>query len=411
MIGFLISVWVALIGAERIDFLDGGGSFVLTPFLILSPLIILIGLVCVIYRDSNSRWSFNLSAAIIPFVLSVLAFLILNLAATIFGLDVTLGARRFILLMLILVYSSTIFLLLGKSINPTRALVHGAYVGLAVYFLFSAAELVNWLTGMFTNMPVINLVSATIGPFVPRVSGMSLDPNRGGMLIVVYTFIIIRFAGRSKIRTTCFWLAAVMLLLTLSKTALIAAAVMLLVLSFQNPGWAVRNRRTIFNLAIGLAIISFLIFHSVDIGGADAPFNLEEAIAERLAVSEEKSGGIHLALLMRGFEVAFSSMKNLLVGIGFGASHAVLNDFFPGNKYANFHCGYISVMVESGILSLGLFLFLYFYPVFRRKSYLPLILAIASFNLFYQLTLDPFFWFCMLLFWNNFGVTRRNRST
>ena len=218
MIGFLISVWVALIGAERIDYFDGGGSFVLTPFLVLSPLIILIGLVWVIYKDSNSRWSFNLSPAIIPFVLSVLAFLILNLAATIFGLDVTLGARRFILLMLILVYSSAILLLLGKSVNPTRVLVHGAYAGLAVYFLFSVAELVNWLTGMFTNMPIINLVPATIGPFAPRVSGMSLDPNRGGMLIVVYTFIIIRFARHSRIRTICFCLAAVMLLLTLSKT-------------------------------------------------------------------------------------------------------------------------------------------------------------------------------------------------
>jgi hypothetical protein len=287
--------------------------------------------------------------------------------------------------------------------NASHILAIGAYVGLGVYIFFCVMEFLNWLTGAFSNLPFINFVPATIGPFAPRVSGMSIDPNRGGMLVVVYMFILIIFAPRSRLRTVAFILSIILLFLSMSKTALIAFVVLLLVLSFQNPGWTRKYRRTIFNSLLGITVITFLIFHLIDFGGPETPFDLKEAVNERLAMGEDRSGGIHLALLKRGFEISLLSIKNLFLGIGFGSSHVVLNDYFPGNKYANFHCGYLSILAESGLLSLCLFIFFYFFPAFNRKRYLPLILSIASFSLFYQLTLDPFFWFCLLLFWNNFG--------
>ncbi len=410
IISFLISAWIALLGAERIDFLNGDGPFILTPFLTISPLIIVIGLYWSLAKDTHRPWPFNIPDRTIPFVLAVLAFLILNLISIMFGLDPTLGTRRIVLLALILIYSSVILILMVRLENPVRILVHGAYAGLALYALFCGLEFICWLDGSFGHLPLINLVPATIGPFAPRVSGMSLDPNRGGMLVVVYGFLLIKFAPRSGLRTWSFLLAVVLLLLSLSKTALIAGAVMVIVLSLSTPGWTLKNRRAILNVIMGLAVIIVLILYLVDIGGPESPFDLEQALTERLAMGQDRSGGIHLALIQRGLEISFSSIENLLVGIGFGSSHMVLDDFFPNNKYANFHCGYLSILVESGLLSLLVFIFIYLYPAVMRREYLPLILALAVFNLFYQLTLDPFFWFSILLLWNNLGDRTSFRS-
>ena len=45
MSNLLLAAWVMLIGADRIDLIGGGGTFVLTPYLALTPLIVLLELV------------------------------------------------------------------------------------------------------------------------------------------------------------------------------------------------------------------------------------------------------------------------------------------------------------------------------------------------------------------------------
>jgi hypothetical protein len=40
MSNVLLALWIALIGADRIDLAGGHGPFILTPFLALSPLVL-----------------------------------------------------------------------------------------------------------------------------------------------------------------------------------------------------------------------------------------------------------------------------------------------------------------------------------------------------------------------------------
>jgi hypothetical protein len=78
--------------------------------------------------------------------------------------------------------------------------------------------------------------------------------------------------------------------------------------------------------------------------------DLASLLQERADFQAGASGGIHLDLIRRGLDVFGSSPWNFLFGIGVGNSPVVLQDFFPGNPYANFHSLYIAVLVEGGAL-------------------------------------------------------------
>jgi O-antigen ligase len=406
-----IYLWIALIGADRIDLLNGSGPFILTPFLVLSPPIILAGVSWLLCRRPDSSLSFKVSRRLIPLFFSITAFLIAILLSIIFGADVELGIKRYILLLLDLVFCSSMLIILNKLKNPAKTLVIGSYMGIAICALFCIAQFQNWPTDTFGAVPFLDLTSPSIGVFAPRLSGVSIDPNRGGLLIIVYSFLIMKFAVPSKVRTASLVVAAVLLLLTLSKSAIASCVVLVLVRTLQKPEWLGPRKRAIKYFVVVVIVVIPLAFYFVDYLQRESAINIEEVLTERLSASDETSGGIHLALVAKGFDLVLSHAKILFLGIGFGASHTVLNDFFPDNNYANFHSIYISLLVEGGIFSLLLFLFIYFYPVLGRRHYLPLILALACFNLFYQLILEPVFWLCILLFWNNFGFKQRELQT
>jgi hypothetical protein len=125
---------------------------------------------------------------------------------------------------------------------------------------------------------------------------------------------------------------------------------------------------------------------------------VSKPVTQRLSTSEG-SAQDHLTLLERGLNEATASPERALLGLGFGNSHLALQDFFPGNKYGNFHSMYVSTFAESGVVALLLLLILLGVPFIMSPTWRGIIAASAAFNLFYQTTTDPLFWFLLAFAW------------
>ena len=71
------------------------------------------------------------------------------------------------------------------------------------------------------------------------------------------------------------------------------------------------------------------------------------------------------------------------------------------DKNANFHSQYISIFVENGLFAFISFLFLtLLIPIMSTKNiFLPIVLGIFFFNIFYQLLNEPLYWFILLFFY------------
>ena len=111
------------------------------------------------------------------------------------------------------------------------------------------------------------------------------------------------------------------------------------------------------------------------------------------------SADVHISLFKRAYEFSTDSPLNFLVGNGFQASQNLLKDYFPDNKYANFHSLYLTLIVESGFFSLIAILIFLAYPIIFKVSLRPILIGVVVFNIFYQSILDPVFWFIYLFGW------------
>jgi hypothetical protein len=91
-------------------------------------------------------------------------------------------------------------------------------------------------------------------------------------------------------------------------------------------------------------------------------------------------------------------VKIALVGVGFGNSPRVLEQFFDEDA-ANFHSYYITLLVECGALALILGVLLMALPALRSPTYRPMMAGFAAFNIFYQVNTEALFWFVIALAW------------
>jgi O-antigen ligase len=121
-------------------------------------------------------------------------------------------------------------------------------------------------------------------------------------------------------------------------------------------------------------------------------------VSARFDVSQG-STRTHFELLQRGIDEATSSIPHALIGIGYGNSHLMLQDIFPGNKYGNFHSLYVSELAESGIFALLLLVALLSVPIAMSPAWRAIIAGSIAFNVFYQSATDPMFWFMLALAW------------
>ena len=143
---------------------------------------------------------------------------------------------------------------------------------------------------------------------------------------------------------------------------------------------------------------------------------LDEVLEERFSfnnISNSGSAAIHIALIKQGFNLAISNLKIFILGVGHGASYLFTTGYYwSGSKYGNFHSQYISVFAENGFLSLISFIiFSVLFPLLsnRKNIFLPILIGLFFFNIFYQLSSEPLYWFAILLYYKKLDKVS-NRS-
>ncbi len=401
MINLLLIIWIATIGADRVDFLGGGGDFILTPFLVLSPLVMAFGFMYLMLKRSAPSILVPKNTRQVAFLLT--ALLLLVLLSVVFGKDMRLGLKRFVLLA-IQVYGTLLgAIVLANSRYLGCFLLFCSYFCISLGLIMNMGQLLYWLptsiSDYLRNMSIIDFKPQLLGSFGPRLAGASIDMNRGAALLMVYAFFVLKLGNRSPVRDIFFYLALIMIMATLSRSGIAAFILMGLVMLIQIGRVKLSSTVKAVMVLGGLGILWVCLTKYTVLG---TYLKIGRLLAERISFGEAESGGIHLMLVKRGLEIASSSVQNFFLGTGFGSSRLLLNDIFV-DKYANFHSIYVSFLVETGVFSLLVLLLLCCLPLARSRNYMPLMVGLMLVNLFYQLTLEPIFWLSIVLLWTNIG--------
>src|SRR5690606_21554252 len=132
-----------------------------------------------------------------------------------------------------------IVIALANRSDWREILLRGAWLGLLLMAFFDVAQISRWAGahafGWLELGGVIDLTPATYGPWLPRPSGVSIDPNRGGLLAIIYLFVVTTCGEGRRGSGVALLLGIPMLLVTLSRSAILAAVVLAGV-------WLVRRR-------------------------------------------------------------------------------------------------------------------------------------------------------------------------
>jgi hypothetical protein len=402
----LLIGWIALISADRIDVLGGHGGFQLQPYLVLTPLVFVLELM----RRRATRSPIRVSRAVTWYGALALALVSLAIASVFGSPELDVSAPRVVLFTVHVLSTLVAVLLLADRGDLPDLLDRGAVVGLLVFAVFDVLQ-AAWLLGrvpeyVYVGPASIHLIGYTYGAFVPRLSGMVADQNRAGVVLLFFAWAVAARPHKAP-RRGYLVLAAVLLLLTLSRSAILAAAVTGIVVVLERRAHRVSPASVVASLLIIGIGLSALLYSPALRDSVDVAV---QPLVSRFSV-DEGSSQTHVAVLQRGFDVGTESLPRVTIGLGFGSAYTVLQELFPGNRYGNFHSLYLTMFAESGTLALIALLAMIGVPLVRGGSYRPLVAGMAAFNVFYQATTDPAFWTILALAWMTMGGRRRTPDT
>jgi hypothetical protein len=395
----VLVVWIAMMGVTRIDLLGGATEFLLTPFLVLTPVVVALE----VARALSDRGRFLLPLHIDRFFLAVGALLCVVLLSTFAAYDLEVSARRTVLLFVQVLAVLLGAVALANSRSPRQVLVRGALAGIAVGLAFNALQVIDWFAGGLLGegaSAFIDLEPGNYAGIVPRLTAGSHDPSLGGLFLMTYLYLAMKLGGRFRFRSAVGWLVVVSMLLTLSRSVVLAALVVGLGLLFLQGGLRVTRRAVLATTAGAAGLLLVLIAVP---GFFEPVAETTGVLGDRLSMAEGSSME-HAAVLSRAWEVATSGPKNLLLGVGYGNAFTTLQDIFPDNRYGNFHSLFLTLLAEAGLLAAALGLLLFLYPVFRGSVYVPLVLGYFVYNLFQQSHTDPLTWLVLMLGWTGMGA-------
>ena len=397
-------VWVATLGADRIDLLGGHVSVHVTPFLVLTPIVAATEL----WRRRREGSPVSLGRSMLAYCALLLCLAVVVLASVYVSRETAVSAARATLLVATIAGTLVVILTLPEK-EVVGILARGAVLGLALFALFSVLEGLTFLgiapEHLLAGPIDVDLVTAPYAGIFPRLSGPVIDPNRGGLLVLCYAYALARGAFRPRMRRSWLGVAALLLLLTLSRSAVLAAGVAFVVILAERRRLALGFAPAVVALVlVGAMSVVLLAFPVTGQRFAEtvSPFS------QRLSAGEG-SATTHLALVQRGFATATASVPRALIGLGYGSSYLVLDDIFPGNRYGNFHSLYVSMFAESGVFALLLIVALLVVPLTRRGPYRALVVGLVIFNVFYQATVEPVFWAVLALAWLSMDAHRTMR--
>jgi O-antigen ligase len=211
----------------------------------------------------------------------------------------------------------------------------------------------------------------------------------------MYVVLLARGITSTWLRRTAITLAVLLLAATISRSATLAA-----VATFAVSVAAHRHsvsRRNLALSALGVVVILSVVLARPQVLAPVAEL-ADSPLASRVSIAEGSAKG-HLELVERGVAAGVESVPRSLIGLGYGNGYLVLQDMFPGNRYGNFHSLYVTMFAESGIVALLLTLVLMGVPLVRGGQWRPLVAGAVAFNLFYQTTAEPTFWFILAMAW------------
>lgn len=395
----LLVFWIATMGADRIDLLGGRGPITLPPYLVLMPLVLVLELPAL---AALRRVEFRREAQVYLLLATILGAM--ALASAVGSSEPGLSAKRAALLVFQLYALLFVAVVLAHRPDPGAVLVRGAWLGLAVSFVFNVLQVVTWFRNP-SALPggVIDVVPGRFGSLMPRPGGQTLDPNRGGMVFAVYLFILYRFGRPSPARRFATAGTVLSILLTLSRSAALGAMGVLGTALLERRRLRVTPGRVVGALmgaTAGTLAIVFVPGVSEVLGVILAP------LTERFS-TRDSGNSLHFQLIERAFEVAGRSWKNALFGIGYGNSATVLTDLLPGTRYANFHSLYGTLLAEMGVVAFTAGLVMMIYPAVRANPWRPVAVGFLLFNVFYQLVSEPSFWLVLSMAWLGVGAVPR----
>jgi hypothetical protein len=391
----LILLLIIFAGADRINFgVTLTDSFKLTPFLLLSIIYLPFTLTFFI-KKVKLNWLLENQLFLSSFTL----FLCLVIMSAVFSPAIIMSSKRIVLLFIIII----IFIIILSEYDASQInnfLIYSSIAGSILFLIFNGLLLTTWLKIIQIDLPQIDLIPDTIAYYIPRLGGFSGDVNRGGFVLSFYTYIL--WINRKKVKFSGFLLCInlLMIFLTLSRSTYLLLFILFL-------SYALLFQRHLFNiefisyLLIPLFVVIVGLIQMDNIG----IIKIGPVIEERLTITSEKGGSasIHFDLIAKGTKLILSDMKYFFIGIGHGVSYLLTDGYYwSGTKYGNFHSQYLSIFIENGVFAFFSFLFFTLvYPIYHGKNniYLPLLIALFFFNIFYQLTNEPTYWLIILLFY------------
>ena len=400
----LLTLWIALLGADRLDLLGGATTFSLTPFLALTPVLV----VSLLVDRLRAPTRLDVPRPMMRYIVLVCALVVVAGISVFVSPDPSLSAQRTFLMAVQIVGSLAVVLLRPDVRADAGRMLPGVKLGLLVFLGFNVLQGFAFLSKVPQDIHigpvVLHTIASQYSGLIPRFSGSAFDPNRGGILLVFYLAVLLQARESLKVKARFgvpwIFLIVVFLLGTLSRSSLIAAMILVIMTLLERSRIRLHPGSALVGAMIVLMSAAYLMLVPRTFGileRASAPF------ATRFSVAEGSAQG-HLALLKRGMADATSSVPTAAIGRGFGSSHVFLQDLFPGSRYGNYHSLYVSMFAESGIVALALVLLIALVPALRAGPYRPMVAALVAFNVFYQLTTEPLFWTIMALSWSTLVI-------
>ena len=404
---FILISMVATVGMERIDFLGGTGSFRLTPFLIVAPFGLIIALMRGVPRYLLSRKAptrLRLGSVLL------LAFLVVAVISSVTSISVV-GSLRRTALLGIVALAMWAFVGTARKFDNADLIRIGAVVGLIFFIIFDAAQWISHASGYRAAMGAggfLDLGTQPFGNTLIRLSGGLLDANRATPVVAAYVYLLLADPWVRK-KFTSRW----------ASCALLALGVVLAVGTLSRSGGvmfvmvAIGALRAIFPrlklrtlsawIAGCVAIVTAAVVGTI----ALAPKSLIAAVFNsRFNLFTDGSALSHFGLYQKGFEILNSHPAVLLHGIGWGNTYLYLKNALGAtyfgtahgtDYYTMFHSAYLTVVVETGVAGLLIFLAITITPMFSKRALLAI--GVALFGVFYQALSDPAYWMVVAMLW------------
>ena len=395
----LAVVFLVLSTIERIDIFRENGSFRLTPAVLMAAIF----LICFLTKILSNK-NLHISYCLLDYIKIISMFILIIFISSCFSADWFMTFKRSSLLLLYIIsgFFAINYLYLHNHDHFKTILVECITIQVIVYLFCSIIDIVFWLSPSFQRafqaiFPIYNTQVWTIGGNFLRVRGASEDPNRAGIFLVICIFFLLFYKKPSLLRTIMINISIVMIILTVSRTAMLCLAMLLLI--YYTKGLKRKNKlKTISKSKFFISFCSLLFILGFVFFLLSTPFitQIIEYLPTRFT-ERDGSSDTHIELIFYGLRIAFNNLKIFLLGNGYGASAEILTAVFqgPASKNYNFHNAFVSFFVECGIFAMIIFIYLIIRPLMKNKALLPIIAVIVLANIPYQIYAEAYFWYIM----------------